>query len=82
MILEKAETGIQLTFAPPPSELLDNVNESEIEISVIPEENYVAAVIRLRAFNETSFTWRVRSIPAWSPSQPDRDRPRQYPELE
>ena len=52
-ILEKAETGIQLTFAPPPSELLSNVNETEPEISVIPEENYVAAVIRLRAFNET-----------------------------
>jgi two-component system nitrogen regulation sensor histidine kinase NtrY len=53
MILEKAETGVQLTFAPPPSELLNNVNEAEPEISVIPEENYVAAVIRLRAFNET-----------------------------
>ncbi len=52
-ILERAETGIQLTFAPPPSELLGNVNETEPEISVIPEENYVAAVIRLRAFNET-----------------------------
>jgi two-component system, NtrC family, nitrogen regulation sensor histidine kinase NtrY len=52
-ILEKAETGIQLTFAPPPSELLSNVNETEPEISVIPEENYVAAVIRLRAFNDT-----------------------------
>ena len=52
-ILERAETGIQLTFAPPPSELLNNINETEPEISVIPEENYVAAVIRLRAFNET-----------------------------
>lgn len=52
-ILERAETGVQLTFAPPPSELLSNVNETEPEISVIPEENYVAAVIRLRAFNDT-----------------------------
>jgi two-component system nitrogen regulation sensor histidine kinase NtrY len=50
-ILESAQTGIQLAFAPPPTELLSNVNESEPEISVIPEENYVAAVIRLRAFN-------------------------------
>jgi len=51
-ILESAQTGIQLEFAPPPTELLSNVNESEPEISVIPEENYVAAVIRLRAFND------------------------------
>jgi two-component system nitrogen regulation sensor histidine kinase NtrY len=52
-ILEKADTGIQLAFAPPPTELLSSVNETEPEISVIPEENYVAAVIRLRAFNDT-----------------------------
>jgi two-component system nitrogen regulation sensor histidine kinase NtrY len=52
-ILETAETGIHLAFAPPPPELLINVNETEPEISVIPEENYVAAVIRLRAFNDT-----------------------------
>ena len=51
-ILETAQTGIHLAFAPPPPELLINVNETEPEISVIPEENYVAAVIRLRAFND------------------------------
>jgi two-component system nitrogen regulation sensor histidine kinase NtrY len=51
-ILETAQTGIHLAFAPPPPELLVNVNETEPEISVIPEENYVAAVIRLRAFND------------------------------
>jgi two-component system nitrogen regulation sensor histidine kinase NtrY len=48
-----AQTGTQLTFAPPPAELLSHVTETEPEISVIPEENYVAAVIRLRAFNDT-----------------------------
>src|SRR5260221_11587924 len=52
-ILEKADTGVQLAFAAPPSELLSNVNETEPEISVITEQNYVAAVIRLRAFNDT-----------------------------
>ncbi|MGZ5870574.1 MAG: ATP-binding protein [Bradyrhizobium sp.] len=51
-ILETAETGVKLNFAPPPEEVLSNVNETEPEISVIPEENYVAAVIRLRAFND------------------------------
>src|SRR3984893_7308193 len=52
-ILETAQTGVHLAFAPPPPELLVNVNETEPEISVVPEENYVAAVIRLRAFNDT-----------------------------
>src|SRR6202140_82171 len=52
-ILETAQTGVHLAFAPPPPELLVNVNETEPENSVIPEENYVAAVIRLRAFNDT-----------------------------
>src|SRR5436190_13812953 len=52
-VLESAQTGIQLAFAPPPSEILSNVNETEPEISVIPEQNYVAAVIRLRAFSDT-----------------------------
>jgi two-component system, NtrC family, nitrogen regulation sensor histidine kinase NtrY len=51
-ILEKAETSIQLNFPPPPAEFLSNVNETEPEISVFPE-NYVAAVIRLRAFDNT-----------------------------
>lgn len=52
-VLETAQTGIQLAFAPPPPEILSNVNETEPEISVIPEQNYVAAVIRLRAFTDT-----------------------------
>src|SRR5487761_1980829 len=51
-ILETAQTGVKLNFAPPPPEILSHVNETEPEISVIPEENYVAAVIRLRAFND------------------------------
>src|SRR5579859_1676674 len=51
-IVETAETGITLNFAPPPPEILGNVNETEPEISIIPEENYVAAVIRLRAFSD------------------------------
>src|SRR3984957_16900974 len=51
--LAEAQTGVHLSYAPPPTELLSNVNESQPEISVIPEENYVAAVIRLRAFEDT-----------------------------
>jgi two-component system nitrogen regulation sensor histidine kinase NtrY len=52
-ILETAQTGIRLAFTPPAPEFLNNVNEIEPEIAVLPEENYVAAVIRLRAFNDT-----------------------------
>jgi two-component system nitrogen regulation sensor histidine kinase NtrY len=52
-IRETAQTGIQLAYAPPPPELLSSVNETEPEISVLPETNYVAAVIRLREFNDT-----------------------------
>src|ERR1700728_4282059 len=60
-ILETAQTGIQLAFAAPPAEFLRNVNESEPEIAVLPDENYVAAVIRLRAFNDT-FLYVARQL--------------------
>jgi two-component system nitrogen regulation sensor histidine kinase NtrY len=52
-ILEKAETGIQLAFTTPAPDFLSNVNENEPQIAVFPEANYVAAVVRLRAFNDT-----------------------------
>jgi two-component system nitrogen regulation sensor histidine kinase NtrY len=52
-ILETAQTGIEQAFATPAPEFLSNVNETEPEIAVLPETNYVAAVIRLRAFNDT-----------------------------
>src|SRR6201996_8040252 len=51
-LLQKAETGAQLSFPPPPADFLSNVTDAEPEISVFPE-NYVAAVIRLRAFDNT-----------------------------
>ena len=60
-VLETAQTGIQLAFAAPPPEFLRNVNETEPEIAVLPEENYVAAVIRLRAFNDT-FLYVARQL--------------------
>src|ERR1700719_4358914 len=60
-VLESAETGIPLAFAAPPAEFLRNVNENEPEIAVLPEENYVGAVIRLRAFNDT-FLYVARQL--------------------
>src|SRR5438105_3738852 len=52
-VQEKAETGISQNFTAPPPDSLSNVNETEPQIAVFPEANYVAAVIRLRAFNDT-----------------------------
>ncbi len=52
-VLETAQTGIQQQFTTPPPEFLSNVNETEPQIAVFPDANYVAAVIRLRAFNDT-----------------------------
>jgi two-component system nitrogen regulation sensor histidine kinase NtrY len=52
-ILETAQTGIQRAFSIPAPEFLSNVNETEPEIAVIADANYVAAVIRLRAFDNT-----------------------------
>jgi len=52
-ILAKADTGIQLIFAPPPADVLSNVDVDKPEIAILPEQNYVAAVIRLREFDQT-----------------------------
>jgi len=52
-VLESAQTGIQQSFTTPPAEFLSNVNETDPQIAVFPEANYVAAVIRLRAFTDT-----------------------------
>jgi two-component system nitrogen regulation sensor histidine kinase NtrY len=52
-ILETAQTGIQQSFTTPAPDFLSNVDENEPQIAVFPEANYVAAVIRLRAFNDT-----------------------------
>jgi two-component system nitrogen regulation sensor histidine kinase NtrY len=52
-ILETAQTGIQQAFTTPAPEFLSGVDETEPQIAVFIEANYVAAVIRLRAFNDT-----------------------------
>jgi two-component system nitrogen regulation sensor histidine kinase NtrY len=52
-VLVTAQTGIKRDFTAPPPDFLGNVNESDPQIAVFPEANYVAAVIRLRSFNDT-----------------------------
>ncbi len=60
--LEKADTGINLAFSTPPPDFLTNVDVSKPEIAVLPEENYVAAVIRLRAFNDPTYLYVARQL--------------------
>ncbi len=52
-ILETAQTDIVQNFTTPEQEFLRNVDEKEPQIAVFIEQNYVAAVVRLRAFNDT-----------------------------
>jgi two-component system nitrogen regulation sensor histidine kinase NtrY len=52
-VLESAATGIQQNFTTPAPDFLKNVKEDEPQIGVFIEQNYVAAVIRLRGFDDT-----------------------------
>jgi len=52
-ILVTAQTGIKQQFSTPPQDFLNNIDENKPEIAVFPEENYVAAIIRLRGFTDT-----------------------------
>ncbi len=52
-VLMTAQTGIVQDFASPPADFLTNVDENEPQIAVFPDANYVAAVIRLRAYSDT-----------------------------
>jgi len=51
-ILSAETGGIPLTFAPPPPEMLRNVGEDKPDIAVLPDQNNVAAVIRLHNFDD------------------------------
>ncbi|RJF78763.1 sensor histidine kinase NtrY-like [Rhodopseudomonas palustris] len=52
-VLASAQTGIQRDFDTPAPEFLSNVDDSEPQIAVFIEANYVAAVIRLKGFDDT-----------------------------
>ena len=62
-ILETAEVGVPLAFVAPPAGYLEKVGETEPEIAILPEQNYVAALIRLRSFQDT-FLYVARPIDA------------------
>ena len=52
-VLVTAQTGIKQDFTTPAPEFLTNVTDGEPQIAVFIEANYVAAVIRLRGFDDT-----------------------------
>ncbi|MFZ5738470.1 MAG: ATP-binding protein [Pseudomonadota bacterium] len=52
-ILEAAQNGIRRDFDVPAPEFLKNVDDTEPQIAVFIEANYVAAVIRLKGFEDT-----------------------------
>jgi two-component system, NtrC family, nitrogen regulation sensor histidine kinase NtrY len=60
--LESAQTGIQQNFATPPPEYLSNVKDTEPDVRIIAPGNYVAAVIRLRAFDDDTFLYVARPL--------------------
>ena len=62
-ILETAEIGVPLAFVAPPAGYLEKVGETQPEIAILPEQNYVAALIRLRSFQDT-FLYVARPIDA------------------
>jgi two-component system nitrogen regulation sensor histidine kinase NtrY len=52
-VLETAQTGIVQEFTTPAPDFLVNVSTTEPQIAVFIDANYVAAVLRLRAFEDT-----------------------------
>jgi len=52
-VLETAANGITQSFTTPAPDFLKNVTDEDPQIGVFIQQNYVAAVIRLRAFQDT-----------------------------
>ncbi len=52
-VLETGSSTAQQSFAMPEADFLNNVDENEPQVAVFTEANYVAAVIRLKAFQNT-----------------------------
>jgi two-component system, NtrC family, nitrogen regulation sensor histidine kinase NtrY len=82
-ILETAATGIRQEFQTPAGDFLKNVTEDEPQIGVFIEQNYVAAVIRLRAFQDT-FLYVARLLDPRVVAQlrQTQDSVKEYAELE
>jgi two-component system nitrogen regulation sensor histidine kinase NtrY len=51
-VLEKAEVPVNHVFALPPREALSAINDSEPQIVLLPDADYVAAAIKLREYSD------------------------------
>ena len=60
-VIEPDLPGVRPEFEPPPADFLVNVGNSEPAITIIPDGNYVAAVIKLRAF-ENMYLYVARKL--------------------
>ena len=51
-VVARADVKINQTFAMPPREALTNMSDSKPQIVLLPDTNYVAAIIKLRNFTD------------------------------
>ncbi len=50
-VVERADTKVQQVFVMPSKESLGTVTDAEAQIALIPEGNYVAAIVKLRGYD-------------------------------
>jgi two-component system nitrogen regulation sensor histidine kinase NtrY len=51
-VVSRADVKTTLTFALPPREALANVSDTEPQLVLLPDTNYVAAIVKLRNFDD------------------------------
>src|SRR5436190_1096599 len=60
-VVERSNIRTSLEFITPAKAALENISETEPQIALIPDANYVAAVIKLRNFTDT-FLYIARNL--------------------
>jgi two-component system nitrogen regulation sensor histidine kinase NtrY len=60
-VVERSNVRASLEFIAPAKAALENISETEPQIALIPDANYVAAVIKLRNFTDT-YLYIARSL--------------------
>ena len=60
-VVERSNIRTSLEFITPAKAALENITENEPQIALIPDANYVAAVIKLRNFSDT-FLYIARNL--------------------
>ena len=50
-VVARADVKINMTFAMPPREALSRISESEPQVVLLPDTNYVAAIVKLEKYN-------------------------------